>query len=452
MSWSATRLNSLVTGAALVLLASLLAWISVRYTYQADWTRNSRHSLSEASLQLLDKLEHPVEITVYAREQEALREAVRKFIGRYQRYGADFKLHFINPDVVPDETRILGIRVNGEMVIRYQGRVEHVRSGKEEEFSNALQRLLRGTERWLAFVEGHGERNPTGTANHDLNEWAAQLLGRGFKYQPLNLAVTRTIPDNTSVLVISAPLVPWLRWETELVLDYLRNGGNLLWLWEPGELYGLESIAAYLGLEFRAGTVIDAAAPQAGIDDPTITMLTAADYPEHPVLEQFSFTTVFPQATTIDHTGSDDWDITPLLRTGSHTWQETGTLEGRIFLDAGIDIPGPLHLALGLERNIELPGVSGPVIRQQRIIVSGDGDFLSNTYLANSGNLELGLRMINWLSSDDDFIAIPAAILPDTGFEISPLASGFIGLGFLVVLPAGLLLSGVLVWWRRKNL
>ena len=435
---------------AVVLVSALLTWLSNRYSYQADWTRDGLHSLSAASLELLESLADPLEVTVYAREQAALRDAVGRFIARYQRAGADIHLQFINPDIVPDEIRKLGIRVNGEMVIHYQGQSEHVRSGNEEAFSNALQRLLRGTERWLAFLDGHGERNPSGGANHDLGDWVTQLVSRGYRYQALNLAATRVIPDNTSVLILSSPEVSLLPWETRLILDYLERGGNLLWLGDPGDLSGLEDVAGYLGITFRNGMVVDAGTRRFGIDDPGIAVLTSEDYPDHALLEQFSFSTVFPRVTSVIASAAtaENWDLAPLLRTGRQSWQEAGPPEGSLKLDAAADTPGPLDLAVALERNL------GPVNQstRQRIIVVGDGDFLSNTYLANSGNLELSLRFINWLSRDDAFINIPTSRAPDHSFEAGPVASGIIGLGFLVIVPAGLLLTGMVITWRRRRL
>jgi len=84
--------------------------------------------------------------------------------------------------------------------------------------------------------------------------------------------------------------------------------------------------------------------------------------------------------------------------------------------------------------------------------VTGDGDFLANTYIGNSGNLELGIRLINWLSSDDDFISIPVKFTQDEQLDISQLTAGILGFGFLIVLPLLLLGAGGIIWWRRKNL
>ena len=434
----------------LVLLTALLSWLSVRYPIRADWTRNGRHTLSEASRQVLAKVTGELTITAYAREQEDLRNAIKRFIARYQRVKPDIRLHFVNPDAVPDETRALGINENGELVIHYQGRSENTRPGSEEVFTNALQRLLHEKERWLAFVEGHGERNPLGKSNHDLGEWGRQISNRGFRIQPLNLARTRAIPDNTTVLVIAGPLVNYLPGEVELIINYLARGGNLLWLAEPNNIYGLDALAEYLGVDFPKGAVIDFAGQLVGVNDPRIVLVTEQLYGDHPALKGFKFSTLFPMATMVTSHDQDHWKVKPLITTGDHTWQETGELKGDVGFDADTDTRGPLNIALSLERELTEEQPGGP--RRQRIIVVGDGDFLANTYIGNSGNMELGMRLVNWLGSDEEFISIPAKYAQDTQLEISQLTAGIIGFGFLIIIPLLLLGAGGIIWWRRKNL
>lgn len=445
------QFNSLLMGLLLLILTGLLAWLSTRYTYESDWTRNAKHTLSETSKQVITGIEGPLQITAYAREQEHLRDAIKKFIGRYQRIKSDITLRFINPDVVPDEIRSQGINVNGELLIQYQGKTEHVRSGSEQEFTNALQRLLRGSERWLAFIEGHGERSSVGNANHDISEWSSQLSSRGFKFQPVNLAQT-SIPDNTTVLIIAGPLVSFLQGEVEYILNYLAKGGNLLWLSDPGEMYGLEPVAHYLSIEFLQGAVVDFSSQLTGINDPTITLLTEKLYAPHAALENFIFPTLFPKATAIATDKMSDWKVKPLLTTAEHTWQERGELKGEIGFDPGVDVRGPLAIALSLERELEQTDGNELVIKQQRIIITGDGDFLSNTYVGNSGNLELGIRLINWLTHDDNFISIPANTAEDLQLNLPPMIAGVLGIGFLIILPLVFACVGVFVWWRRKNL
>ena len=139
-------------------------------------------------------------------------------------------------------------------MLRYQDRVEHVKTGTEEEFTNALERLARGSEHWLVFLEGHGERDPFGQASHDLELWTSQLVSRGFRIQPLNLASMQTIPDFYQNIDASPhpPLIN-LPGEISLVVENLLRGGNILWLVDPGNMHGMEPLADQLGIEIPSG-------------------------------------------------------------------------------------------------------------------------------------------------------------------------------------------------------
>ena len=154
------RVTSLITLALVLALFILLAWISLRYPVVHDWTRSGRHTLADASITVLDNIEGPVSVVSYAREQGRLRLAIERFVDRFRRVKPDITLQFKNPDTVPEEVRELGVSVNGELVIRYQDRNAHVSEANEDTFINALIRLTRTDERWIAFIEGHGERNP----------------------------------------------------------------------------------------------------------------------------------------------------------------------------------------------------------------------------------------------------------------------------------------------------
>ena len=136
-----SRLMSAVMALLILALAGLLAWLSARYTVEFDWTRNGRHTPSAASKQVLSRMDGPIKITAYSRDEAGLRDAVRKFIHRYQKIKPDIELHFVNPDVAPDEVRNLGLTSYNELVIRYQGRSQNVQPGDEEEFTNAPCRI-----------------------------------------------------------------------------------------------------------------------------------------------------------------------------------------------------------------------------------------------------------------------------------------------------------------------
>ena len=90
--------------------------------------------------------------------------------------------------------------------------------------------------------------------------------------------------------------------------------------------------------------------------------------------------------------------------------------------------------------------------REQRIIVVGDGDFLSNAYLGSGSNLALALNIFNWLANDETLIDIPVRSAPDLDFELSRTTAVLIRIGAMFGLPALLLGTGFFIWRRRRRL
>lgn len=433
-----------LTALLIVAVAALLAFLSTRYERTFDWTAARRHTISDASLAVLAEMQKPVTVTAYVTDANPLREQIRFLVERYQRARPDITLTFVNPDTAPDRVRAAGIRMDGELVIAYDGREQHVDSHSEQAITNALLALARGGERWIAFAQGHGERDVHGGANHDLGQFGEQLANRGFRVQAITLGESGAVPDNAALFVIASPQVDWLAAEVKSVEDYVERGGNLLVLTEPGAQHGLEPLLAGLGVTVQSGTVIDPTTRKLGVDNPAMALI--ARYPLHEATEAFQFLTVFPHAAGLKVQPLQDWESSPLLQTSDGAWSETGELQGDVGYDESADIIGPLDLGVALTRITKSDGD-----KSQRLIIIGDGDFLSNTYLGNSGNLDLGLRLVTWLTGDSGLIRIPARTTPDATLELSPVATLLIGLGFLFVLPLLLLSAGAVTWWKRRR-
>lgn len=446
------RLQNLAFLLLFGLAVGLLAWLSTRYAFQADWSAGARNTLSAASRELLARLPGPVEITAFARPNSFLRQSIRTLVGRYQRFKPDLALAFINPDAAPDRVRELGIGQDGELYLEYRGRGEHLRRLNEQELTQALLRLSRGGERRVWFLEGHGERNPLGKANHDLGLFGRELERTGVVIQRLNPARQPQLGNSAAALVIASPQVRLLPGEVQRILAYLEQGGNLLWLLEPFEDSGLQALTDALGVGPLPGVVVDVDTPWLGSDHPP-TFALVADYGPHPVTERLQTLTLFPTAAALKVQPADGWRAETLLLTQSRTWTELGEIDGRIRLDAAQERAGPLPVGVALVRPRpgSAAGSGNTAAFQQRVVVVGDGDFLSNTYLGNGGNLDLGLNMLNWLAQDDGLIAIHAHSAPDRTLVLSNPARLLIGGGFLLLLPAALLGSGGWIWWRRRR-
>jgi len=442
------RLQSGIFLLLFIVLLAVLGWLSNRYPYTVDMSANQRNSLSQESVLLVDRIEYPLQVTLFISPINERKPLLETLFERYQLLQPKVSFQSLNPDLHPDLLRTHDIRFDGEVLLEYQGRSEKLTQISETNVSSAIQRLLRQGERWLVFLEGHGERHPYREANHDFSLLATQLARKGYTIEGLNLTKTSNIPENTDVLVLASPKVPLLPGEVEILRDYIDGGGSLLWLADPEQaIDGLDLLADHLAIEFLPGIIVDPNSQLMGLE--RVDFALVVEYPRHAITRNLESMSLFPQVQPIEYHGAEEWQRKNFLRSDIRSWNETGELRGEIFNgDNDDEISGPLNIGLTLARS--QPNSDGEIV-EQRVVIVGDADFLSNRYLGNGSNLEIGTNLINWLSHDDRLIAISPRPAPDTRLELPPYSQYAIAFTFLLVLPLGLLASGVRIWLKRRK-
>jgi ABC-type uncharacterized transport system involved in gliding motility auxiliary subunit len=436
---------SLLLGSALG-----LGYLATRHHLQHDLTHNASNSLEPASVEVLGQLSGPVNITVYATEQDArlgdIRKIIRDFFSLYQRYKADINLVFIDPSKEAGKARAANIQLNGEMVFEYAGRSEHLTQINEQIVTSTLLRLAHTRDQTVMYLDGHGERKLDGIANHDLGSlFGAKLKQNGFRLNSLNLALAQEVPKNVSVLVITQPQLDLMPGEVDKLLRYAARGGNLLWLVDAGPLHGLEPLAEKLDLLLPPGIVIDPAA--SGMNAPS-TWSLGATYPPHAITRNFNLITAFPAARPLVWNENPDWQHHVLVEVAARGWvsrnMSGGTsLNDKPVFDKQRDTPGPSIIALALQRNIN--------DRDQRIVVVGNGAFLANSYAGNGGNIDLGVNMVNWLAGEEHLISLQPRAAKDSSLVLGRAQLNVISIGFLLVLPLLLAGVGIFIWWKRRR-
>ena len=422
--------------------AGALFQLAARYPAQRDVTQNALNSLEPGSVEALALLKGPVKITVYATEKDAqlgdLRKLIREFVALYQRYKPDLSLTFVDPVKDAEAMRKASIKNNGEMVVEFGGRSEHITILNEQTLSSALLRLAHNKDQLLMYLGGHGERKLDGTANHDLGEFGARLKQLGYRTASLNLTVAQEVPANTSMLVLTHPQTKLMPGEVTKLLRYIDNGGNLLWLVDAEPLRGLEPLAEKLGITFMPGIVID---PSSQEMNAPLNWTVGTGYPQHAITRNFDLITVYPDARALSIEQNHEWETHMLVEGAARGWVSENR-DSRRF-DKNRDIPGPADLAVTLQRNVN--------DREQRVIVVGSGAFLANVYSGNGGNLDLGVNMVNWLANEERLIAVQPRAAKDGKIALSKNQLTVLSVSFLAVLPLLLVAMGALQWWRRKH-
>jgi ABC-type uncharacterized transport system involved in gliding motility auxiliary subunit len=433
-----------------LVLVALIGFLSTQYHVFRDVTQDNRNTVSEGSINILKQMKGAVSITAFAPDDEVLHQNIKNFIARYQRTKSDIQLSFINAATDPKLAQQAGIKAKGgELIIEYQKRSEHlIPPYTEQDLTNVLVRLSRTHQQAVILLNGHGERNFSSNNSHDFGAFGKQLAAKGFSLTQPDLLSTPNLPRDSAMIIIASPKVNISAIEVAKIKTYLDGGGNLLWLLDDGNLHGLDEIAKYLGLEVTQGLVVDKSAAEFGGD---LKTAFGVQYGDHPVTENFRIRTSFPVARRIVARGTyeNGWKVQDLVHVAANGWLETTpfTPESdlkKITFDEKKDVPGPINIALAIERKYGKKG--------QRVVVVGNANFLSNTFVINGGNLDLGLNMVNWLAGDDNLITIQPTILKDGNLNLTAESNYKpVFIGFQILLPLCLLVFGVFTWWKRRK-
>ncbi len=438
-----------------LMLVILLGYLASQYRVAKDITQANRNILTQGSVNVLKQMKEPINITVFATKDDAsagdnFRKGMIDFVARYQRDKKNVHLKFINPSEEPKLAQDAGVKNDGEIIVEYQKRTEHLTPPvAEQEMTNVLVRLSRTNQQPLMYLDGHGERNLIGIKNHDIGEFGKQLEKKGFKFANPDLTIASAVPSNGAMLVIAGPQVDVSDVESKKIKAYLEAGGNLLWLLDDDNLRGLKNVAEYLGLQVSPGITLDMASAQYGAD---ARVSFASLYGEHAITNNFMLRTLFPEAHQVTAQGTEEngWKVSNLVEVAPNGWLASTKLAKDVkpTFNEKTDKRGPINIGVALERTYGKKG--------QRIVVMGNGNFLSNTFITNGGNLDFGINIINWLAGDDKLITIQPMPLKDINMTIPDTDSGRVIAwtvfhAFQYFIPLALMIAGFYLWWKRRK-
>jgi len=203
--------------------------------------------------------------------------------------------------------------------------------------------------------------------------------------------------------------------------------------------------------------------------DYLLPLVPADGYDEtHPITKTFRYQTIFPLASSVDIKSSlpDGVTATKLAQTSPLSWAQpdNGELQtGHITLREGSGTKGPVVIAAAASRKIaETPkpaaepaksGAGEPKsTTETRLVVFGDSDFLTNGFFNASGDGDLALNTIAWLSEQEELVSIRPKTSQPRIVVLSHQQVMYYLLTIVAVAPLAITATGVAIWWRRKKL
>src|SRR5881409_2225968 len=153
------RYGTLAATSVLVVLGILVAinYIGAKQNKRWDLTATKQFSLSDQSRNVLGKLDAPLQIQVFAQDQDFAR--YRDKLREYEYASKKVTTEYIDPDKKPTIAKQNQIQQYGTLVFNYKGRTERVTSDTEQDITNGIIKVVTGQQKKVYFVQGHGEED-----------------------------------------------------------------------------------------------------------------------------------------------------------------------------------------------------------------------------------------------------------------------------------------------------
>lgn len=448
-----TQYGAYVTFYILIVLAVLGAanWLGGRHNKSIDTTANKRFSLAPQTEKVVRGLNRDVRLLFF--EETARFPQGRDLLDRYRNLNpARLKVEFIDPVKKPQLAREYNIRITGTVVVSAGEKREEARALSEEEITSALIRALKEGRKTVCFVEGFGERSIDETGGAGYGAAKEQLARNNYDARSLNLLEEAAIPPPCAIVVVGGPRQSYPQAVVDLLKKHVENGGRTLFLLDPpmstgasriAPQDGLEAALAAWGVTLKRNLVLSMGRELLQGVSPEVAI--ASDYGTHPIVRDMrGGSAAFPLSRSLVVKPTDQTNVERLgstARTSLAVAGEVGTLK-ESDIDKG-EAGAHILAAAGIYR-------TGREDAEGRFVVTGSSEFIANRSMRILGNSDLFLNMINWLSSDEDLISIRPKDPEDRRIQLTQGQMFVLRVVSQFLIPLGIILVGVLVWWRRR--
>ena len=439
--------NSLLMILLFVGILAIVNFLAARHSIRWDLSENQNFSLSPQTHRMLRSLAREVTITVFTREKDPGYQSYKERLDSYRQASSKISVEFVDPERQPKIAQNYGITRTDTAIFESAGHTVRVTSPSEVELTGALIRVSQESKKRVLFLEGHGEPSLDDQERTGLSAAREILFKQGYDVGTLSLLKEADVPDHTAILVVAGPRRPVTTEELERIHTYVEKGGHLLLLIDPDTQADLNPLLKQWGLGVGPGALVDL---QDRLAQGDLTSLLVRTFTEHEITQDLSAAVLFPLARhiTFDEQVGNAWDYVPLARTSPNSWAETD-LRGRVVnLNEKEDVKGPLPMAAALTPKIA-PEEGKP---RPAIVVIGNSTFATNAFVNFPGNSDFFLHTAAWLAEERNMLAIAPKDSALRPFTPNPLQERALLYLQVILLPATMLFSGIMVWRRRRRL
>jgi hypothetical protein len=458
-------------------LAALANVALVLHDAHFDLTREGVFTPSKQAEDVVDRLHRDVKLTYFyqSQHQEGLR--AKDMVEVLGRRNPHLHVRTIDPDKQPTVADTYGVRIYNAAVLETDGRRIQVMSTDENQIALGILRVTREQITTVCFIEGHNEypmenfefhTHFEGVAGHGHGEGASAIVqmrfhgaGRlrralesfGYESRKITPATLSAIPSDCAAVLDVNPRTTYLPGESDVLASYLAQGGAAVLMYDLGFVLEARLAAALqrVGIVVEHDVVIDPLDHYS--TDPEVVAVPV--YERHPITRNVALT-FFPGIRSLTLLPPPPGVTSaPLFLSSPQSY--TRAVQEMAERRPGRESAAPSAIPPGAASRRTLaaavegawPGADAGT-KPFRMVVVGDGDFASNSFLPYMANSDLALSMVRWAVREEQTPAVAVRMPVPPLVLLTKSQMQRIFLLIEVLLPLSVVAVGAVVWWRRR--
>ena len=336
-----------------------------RFHLNIDLTRRKLFTLTSESLDILKKVQNPINITYISRTSEMPITPINIniILQQYHQANSSITVNTINPDIHPELLQQYNNKEkplkNNSIIVSSKSlfkilyyrdlfffREKHNNSIKVEELiTNAIIYVMDGNKPVITFLKGHNEISPQD------NGFSKLLEGRNFRLQKIDLNQQREALKNSNIIVEYLPMYDISTEEAQTILSFLKDRHGALYLildYQFDNYTQWENILQYFNTKIDNGIVLEHDPKWLLPNYPTYNVfMTNIKESKHPILAPLIANGLNPYF--MNTMGLEQTDIKkinlhfePLLKTSQKSFLHYNKDEIRKTVADSSDIIGPI--------------------------------------------------------------------------------------------------------------
>src|SRR5690606_37960496 len=273
----------------------------------------------------------------------------------------------------------------------------------ESEISAALKRLL-SKPATIGILSGNDERSARRTGDSGYQSIMTSvssrgaLISQGFDVLDLAIDSVERIPDSLSVLVIADPMGAYSAEQLSKINSYISNGGNILIAGEPGKQHLLNPLLEQFGVSLADGTLLQ---KSEGLELDLIQSHSTKNASEYGFDLPAKWIISMPGAVAVNYGDNAAYKAEPILLANiPKAWIKKGTFNletDSVVFDPATETQLEAPVAVTLTKKFPE--------KEQKIMVVGDADFMSNGELSRfnitTANTDFVVQLFKWFSDGE---------------------------------------------------